>query len=263
MAENYKKILFGTGAVLLAVLSVYFVVRIVADIDSMNAAPGGTEHTISVSGHGEAQAVPDIANVSFTLREEAATVKEAQSKVAAIEKKVLDALRADGVAEKDIKTVSASFNPKYQYTYAKSMIPCPYSVCPPPGKSVIVGYEAYESINVKVRNIDNVGKIIQDLGSSGASNLSGPNFAVDKEDALKVEARKKAIEAAKEKAEALSRELGVRLGKVVNFSESSGPYPIMYGAAMSAAKVETSAPARLPAGENTITSDVTITYSIR
>jgi len=236
-----------------------------------------TENTISFSGHGEVSAVPDIANVSFTITKDAKTVKEAQSEVAQIEKKVLYSLKVNNILDKDIKTVNTSFYPKYEYKQA---------VCPPipmgvgragitvdssspyycPGdKQIITGYTATESITVKIRNTDTVGKIIEDLGALGVSDLNGPNFAIDNEDNLKDNARKIAIDEAKIKAKKLAKDLEIHLGKVVSFSENGDyPVPIMYGkATMVADNAVESAPAVIPKGENLITSDVTITYEIR
>lgn len=225
-----------------------------------------TENTIIFSGHGEVTAVPDIANVYFNISKEAKTVKEAQALVAGIEKKSLESLKTNGVLEKDIKTVNASFSPKYEYRYdAKIMMPCTQYNCPPtPGNNVIVGYTASESVTIKVRNTDDVGKIMQGLGTLGVSDLSGPNFAVDNEDGLKAEARKKAIDDAKEKAKVLAKDLGVRLGKITSFNES-GNYPTpMYSKGMMLDSVSSeSAPALIPKGENTISSDVSITYEIK
>ncbi|MEK7060078.1 MAG: SIMPL domain-containing protein, partial [Patescibacteria group bacterium] len=224
------------------------------------------ENTITFSGHGEVSAVPDIANVYFTISKDAKTVKEAQALVAVIEKKSLDFLKENNVLEKDIKTSNASFYPKYEYKYdTKVLIPCTQYSCPPtPGKNVITGYTASESITVKVRNTDDVGKIMQGLGALGVSDLSGPNFSIDNEDSLKAEARKKAIDDAKSKAKVLAKDLGIRLGKITSFNES-GNYPSpMYDRAMSLSVAkESSAPAIIPKGENTISSDVSITYEIR
>jgi uncharacterized protein YggE len=220
------------------------------------------ENIITVTGHGEVQAVPDIANIYFTIRKEGKTVKEAQASVATVEKNVLDLLKTDNIAEKDIKTENASFNPKYEYQY--KAVACTQYGCPPnPGKSVIVGYEAYESISVKIRNTDDTGKIIEGLGTIGVTELSGPNFTVDKEDALKTGARKLAIDDAKAKAKVLAKDLGIHLGELTSFNES-GNYPMpMYDKAVMSAGVSSAAPAALPVGENTITSDVTLTYEIR
>lgn len=264
--NEYIKNLYRVVLVFGIVLSLFFAVKFFSEFRSYRMM-GDKENTITLSGHGEVQAVPDIANVYFTIRKEAKTVKEAQDAVAVVEGKALSALKENKVEEKDIKTTNASFNPKYEYIYdAKSLMPCNEFGCPPrPGKNTITGYEAYENINVKVRNTDDVGKIMQALGALGVTELSGPNFMIDNEDVLQAEARKKAIEDAKAKAKVLAKDLGVRLGRISSFNESgSYPVPMYYDKAMmsSTAGVET-APAQLPTGENTITSDVTITYEIR
>lgn len=216
-------------------------------------------NVITISGHGELQATPDIANVSFTIRKEAKTVKEAQAQVKAVEAKVLESLSANKVSRDDTKTTNASFNPKYEY---KNVV-CTQYACP--SNSVIVGYEAYQSIDLKIRDVDSVGRIIEDLGAVGVTELSGPNFAIDKEDTLKALARRDAINDAKAKAKVLAKDLGVRLGKMTSFSDG-GNYPMpMYAKStmMEDSTVGASAPAVLPVGQNTISSDVTLTYEIR
>ena len=230
---------------------------------SCNRNSDKIENTITFSGHGEVTAVPDIASVYFTISQDAKTVKEAQTKVAEIEKKALASLKANEIDEKDIKTTDASFYPKYEYQYDAKASVSEYSSYRP-GKSVIVGYTASESITVKIRNTDNAGKVIQELGTLGVSNLSGPNFTIDNEDGLKAEARKKAIDDAKEKAKSLAKDLGVKLGKITSFSES-GNYPSpVYAKSMMEDSVSSSpVPAEIPKGENTISSDISITYEIK
>lgn len=221
---------------------------------------GGEMNVITFSGYGEVSAVPDLANVSFTIRKEAKTIKEAQVGVKEVEVKVLESLRLNNVSDKDIKTINVSFNPKYEYKYGI----CNQFNCP--GKNVIVGYEAYESVNLKIRNTDDTGKIIEELGALGVTELSGPNFTIDKEDELKAEARREAIGDAKTKAKVLAKELGIRLGKITSFSES-GNYPMPMYKSMDmmsqSVSVLESLPAEIPKGENTISSEVTITYQIR
>src|ERR1035437_9148855 len=118
--QTYEKSrLVKAGFILLVILSGYFVVRIISEIkkDSLlgeSAQPA----TISFSGHGEVSAVPDIANVYFTISKNAATVKDAQAGVAIIEKSSLDILKAKGVADANIKTADASFYPNYEYQNA-------------------------------------------------------------------------------------------------------------------------------------------------
>ncbi len=265
LTENRGRLNYWLKVALVAFL-IAFVVSGFSDGDSGDR-DSEPEHTISFTGHGEVNAVPDIATVYFTINKDAKTVKEAQQLVAEVEKKTLDFIKQSGVEEKDIKATDASFSPKYEYKYdsVRTMMPCtPYNCPPQPGKSVIVGYTASESITVKIRNTDDAGKIIEGLGALGVTNLSGPNFAIDKEDELKAEARRKAIADAKTKAKSLAKDLGVGLGDIVSFSES-GNYMPYYGKMMMGASEDsaaTPAPAQLPKGENTISSDVTITYEI-
>lgn len=262
---EYKKSISGGVLVLVIVLSIYFGVKAISEFYSENLIGSKMESTITLSGHGEVKVAPDVASVYFTIRKEAKTSKEAGVLVAEVEKKALDFLKTNGVEEKYIKAESVSFYPKYEYQYeVKSLMPCNEYGCPPrAGKNVVTGYEASESITVKIKDLDSVGTIMEGLTASGVGEMNGPNFEIEDEDVAKATARKEAIDKAKEKASVLARDLGVRLGKVVNFSES-GNYPMYYakGASMDMASAE-SAPMQLPQGENTITSDVTITYEIK
>lgn len=264
--NDYKKNIYLALLIFLSILSLYFAVKFLSEIKSYGMMGSKEVSTITLSGYGEVSAVPDIASVYFAISKDAKTVKEAQDLVAVIEKKSLDFLKENNILEKDIKTSNASFYPKYEYQYdTKIIMPCTEFGCPPrPGKNIISGYTASESITVKVRNTDDVGKIMQGLGTLGVSNLSGPNFSIDDEDGLKAEARKEAINDAKEKAKILAKDLSVKLGKVVSFSES-GDYPVpMYAKTMMAENASSdSVRAEIPKGENIISSNVSITYEIR
>ncbi len=265
--EHNKIKIFKALFVLIVILSAYFAVKIFKEVEGNSILLQAAEPaTVSFSGHGEVTAVPDIANISLTLRKESSTAKEAQENVATKEKRVLDFLKGKNVDEKDIKTVNASVYPKYEYQkYPGVSNECRGDECYYGGKQVLIGYEASESINIKVRKVDDAGAIMQGLGDIGVSDLNGPNYAIDNEDGLKAEARKKAIDEAKEKAKVLAKDLGIRLGKIKSFSETGNYYPIMYGKAemMDSAGSSAPAPAELPKGENTVSSDVTITYEIK
>ncbi len=263
--EKKKKIFWITKAIVF-VLIVSCAVKYLASCGNFSENGNNIVNTISFSGHGEINAVPDIANINFTISKDAGTVKDAQNQVAQVEKNSLDFLKTNGIANADIKTTDASFYPKYQYKYtAVPQIACISLNCPPPvGNNVIVGYTASENISVKIRNTDSAGKIIQGLGSLGVSNLNGPDFTVDNPNGLKVSARKLAIDEAKNKAGVLAKDLGIRLGKITSFSEDGvNSMPLYNAKAMSTDSVAVSAPAVLPTGVNLITSDVTITYEIK
>ncbi len=264
ISQEYKTNIYRALLALLVILSLFFAVKVLSEFRAYGMMGGSDARTITMTGHGEVTAVPDIASVYFSINKEAKTVKAAQDAVAVVEEKVLAFLKAEGIEDKDIKTSNASFYPKYDYsqkTICNDQFDC-Y-----PGKGVIVGYEASESITVKVRNTDNAGKVIEGLGALGVTSLSGPDFTIDDEDTLKAEARKKAIDEARAKAEVLAKDLGVRLGKVSSFNES-GNWPMYYGRDTMISSMAESAPgagkaASLPKGENTISVDVTITYEIK
>lgn len=219
----------------------------------------GAQNTISVSADGDVTAIPDIASISFTLSKDAATSGAASKNLNEITTSVLNYLKEQKIADKDVKAEYGGVNPKYSnITIYCVTVPCPQ------GESKIVGYTATQSITVKIRDVDTANDIKTGLSKIGVDMISGPTFMIDNEDALRDEARGVAIKNAREKAEILAKQLGVKLGKVTSFSENGGGYPMMYAksAMMDSAMGGAPAPV-LPKGENKINSSVTITYSIR
>src|SRR3989344_540840 len=132
MPNEYIKNLYRVSLVFVVVLSLFFAVKFLSEFRSYGMMGSNEANTITLSGHGEVSAVPDIANIYFSIHKEGKTVKEAQEAVALVEKSSLDFLKNNDVAEKDIKTANASFNPKYEYRYdTKALMPCSEFGCPP------------------------------------------------------------------------------------------------------------------------------------
>lgn len=265
--EDSKTKLFKALTVL-AMLGVVLVgAKVVTEVKGYRFIGGGVSatNTISVSGDSEVFASPDIATLSFTVRESAVKVASAQDKVSAKIKSTLESIRKQGVADKDIKTENYSSYPKYEWQ--EGTVACMSLNCPPyrPGKQVIVGYEVSQSVTVTVRNLESVNALVDGLATAGVTEMQGPNFAIDKKDELQATARKQAIDKARAKAEVLARDLGVTLVRIVSFSEGQN-YPI-YARAMSASvgmeKADTAPAPELPQGQQKITSNVTVTYEIR
>lgn len=267
MEENKTK-LFRALTVMVVIAALLLTAKIVTEIKGYRFIGGGVSATnmISVSGEGEVFAAPDIATVSFTVREEAKKVVDAQTKVSIKVKAALAGVRKLNVEEKDIKTANYSSYPMYEYREMK--IECTASYCPPQGKRILVAYEVSQTVTITVRNLDNASAIVDVLAQADVVETQGPNFAIDKEDELKAKARKQAIEKARAKAEVLAKDLGVSLVRVVSFSEdgrgySYGPMEEMAFAKNSiGGRGATPAP-EIPKGEEKITSNVTVTYEIR
>ena len=275
LTESQKRRLFNS------VLAVTILLAIFLGVKSLNALKENSKigqgiypsNIISVTGKGEVMAIPDTGSFSFSITEEGKTVNLAQEKASKKTNTIIDALKALGIDEKDIKTTSYNSYPKYQYSS---------SVCPmyepaggvsmprycPPGKDVLTGYEVSQTISVKVRKTADAGAVLTKVGDLGAANISGLSFVIDDMEKVQDEARDKAIEDAKEKAKILAKSLGVKLKKIVSFSEN-GYYPMPYaGYGMGGMELQakdatvSSAPPQLPPGENEVVSNVTITYEI-
>lgn len=219
--------------------------------------------TINVVGNGEVTAVPDIATFSFSVKAEGADATAAQAKSAEAMKAVNDYLKGEGVEEKDIKTTGYNLNPKYTYEER----PCAMGMWCPPGEQKQDGFEVYQTVTVKVRDTAKAGNLLTGVGSKGATDISGLGFTLDDDEKYKADARKLAIEDAKAQAEALAEQLGVRLVEMTGYYEESPynpmPYYGMGGDMAMSAKAEMAPAADVPAGENTITSRVNLTYTIR
>lgn len=264
MFEN-KKLLQGLVTVGIVSLSLFFLAK------TSEALRGNYTRemppTITVSGEGEYFAVPDTATFNFTVEREGKTQKEANDIGAVAMNKILDSIKKEfSLDSKDIKTTSISVNPKYEYN-----TPCRADVCPMympvSSNPKIIGYVFNQSVTVKVRNLEKAGDIAANLAELGATNVYGPDFTVADEDVAKESARMEAIKDAKVKAMKLSKQLGVRLGKVQSFSENGGGgmYP-MYASTAGYARDSVSEKAvapELPTGENKYSSSVSITYEIR
>lgn len=239
----------------LVILSVFLVFKIVSETKSWNIA--ASQNVITVSGMGEAFAVPDVAMITFTVDETAATAGEAQKKATTKNNTALKYLADQGIEEKDIQTQSYNVMPQYDYNNGGY-----------PSAPRIVGYQVTQTTVVKVRDTAKAGDLLTGITAQGVSNISGPSLSIDDEDIIKAEAREKAIADAKEKAKELADQLGVRLGKISSFSESSGGYPVpMY--AMNEARMDYGIGGmggggpEIATGENKVTVTVQISYQIK
>ncbi len=256
--EEVQKILKWVWVVLI-VLAIFLAVETfgaLKDLRSINPA----YNSISVSGIGETVSIPDLATFSFTVSADAKSASDAQAQVIEKIDAILAGFKTLGIAEKDIKTTDYSLWPKYTYEPAI----CSPAYCPP-GRQVSDGYTANHSVSVKIRETENAGKALALVGEKGATDISSISFTIDDPDKITDEARAKAIENAKDKAKMLSKELGVRLVRVVSFYDNTGGGPTPYFAeGMGGDLVKTTASVpTIPTGENKVTVNVTITYEIR
>ena len=168
--------------------------------------------------------------------------------------KVLEAIKAEGVAEKDIQTSRFSVHQVSRWDREKE-------------ENVITGYEVSNMVNVKVREIDKAGAIIDATTAAGGdlTRINSMNFAIDDDRAYREQARELAIEEARAKAEQLAKLSRVKLGEATYVTETSFSPPIVYSGRLemaAAAPPMDSKVTSIAPGELTVSVSVQIVYAI-
>lgn len=261
---NQKKYAYMAGIVLAVMLVLFVGAKIAETLKGYGYIGQGTypATTVSFTGDGEVFVKPDLGVFTFTVTKEAKTVAEATKTVNEKVAKVLASLKAFGIEEKDLKNQNYNLSPQYDYDYVDcaGYVGCKRSV------QVFRGYQVTQTIEVKVRDIDKVGEALDVVAKADVKEVGNLSLQVENRDVALAEAREEAIKEAKEKATELAKTLGVDLVRIVSFNEYNNN-PIMYARDYAYGKggMESSvAPApSIPAGENSVTSNVTITYEIR
>ncbi len=202
---------------------------------------------ISVTGEATVSVPPDLAEVDGGFTSEAKTAREASDASNAAMGKVLLALKAAGIEEKDIQTSRLSLQPQTQNPPNRS------------GPSAIVGYRASNHVTIRLRDVTKVASVIDMLVGAGANDIGGINFMVSAASKLLDDAREQAFADARRKAEIYAKAAGVTLGTPLSISEGNASVPIfrskMAMAPMAAAPVSQ--------GEETLSVRVSVSWAIK
>ncbi|MDB5550731.1 MAG: periplasmic immunogenic protein [Rhizobium sp.] len=210
------------------------------------------EPVIVVSGQGDASVAPDLAIVTLSVAETAKTAREALDINNAAMTSVVKALKDQGIADRDVQTSGLSVQPQYSY---------PQNEDGTPKLPILNGYTVTNGLTVRVRDLAKLGAIIDQSVTSGVNQGGDIRFTNDDPEKALEEARTEAVKNAAAKAKTLADAAGVKLGRVVEISESAGgadPQPMMR---MQMAK-EASDAVPIAAGENTYTVNVSVTFAI-
>ncbi len=202
---------------------------------------------LSVTGEGKVDIVPNTATVDVGIRvNNASTVEAAQSQIDETNNAIIAAMEQLGIPKQNIKTSNYSVFPAYDYSS---------------GRDVLTGYNGNVTLSIKSQNVDQVSQVIAAATEAGANEIQNTRFEVEDPAAHRSEARTKAIENAKEEAQKMADDLGIKLGKVVNVVEHTtsgeGPYPMM---AERAYGLGGGGGASFEPGSQTITSVVTLYF---
>ncbi|MDC8754207.1 SIMPL domain-containing protein [Erythrobacter sp. sf7] len=194
---------------------------------------------------------PDMATIGAGVTSEAPTAVEALRMNSAEMQKVIDRIKALGIAEKDIQTTGINLNARYDYDREGQ-------------RQIFRGYQVSNRVSVKLRKIEDTGKVLDALVAAGATDLSGPNFSIENDDAAKDAARKRALERATDRATAYAAMLGYDGARVLSVRESisgSGPMPESAMLRMSA-DMPSAAPPPVQPGMVSTGISISITYEL-
>lgn len=253
MDKLQKQILFWAGLAFLVILGAFVSVMTARTLETAT-----TTNTVSFSGEGKITAKPDIALVDLSIVTDAKTSKAAQDDNSKKSTKLIDFLKSQGIDAKDIKTTAYNIQPQYSYPV--------YPYDKTTERPQIIGYQVNQTIEVKIRNLEKVDAVLDGVVNTGVNQVYGLRFSIEDPEKLKEEAREKAINDAKEKADALESQLGIRLGRIINFSESGNGYvpPYYYDKVMNLeGRGGGGDVPSVQVGENEILVNVSITYQIK
>lgn len=212
---------------------------------------------LTLSAEGRSNRTPDLAVFSAGVTSQGKTAGEALSANSADMNKVITALKRAGIADRDIQTSNLSLNPIYQ-----PQRPMPDGTVEP-AQPKIIGYQVYNTVNVRQRNLAQFGRVLDTLVAAGANQINGPNFQMDDPDAATDEARTQAMKKARARANLYASAAGLKVLRILAISESGGYVPqpqVMYSRAAMADGMEKSTP--VAAGEVSLISTVTVLFEL-
>ena len=211
--------------------------------------------TITIEGHGEVMAAPDMAQINSGVTTQGATAREALDANTSAMAELIAELKAAGIEARDIQTSGFSVNPNYVYSDARDANG--YTLPPK-----INGYQVSNTVTVAVRDLEGLGAILDKSVNVGANTINGISFSVADPTELYNEARKAAFADARSKAELYATAANATLGDLEAISESQNinnpmPYPMYARADMAAA-----APVPVEAGEMTFEIGVNVQWEL-
>lgn len=243
------EILFG-GLVLLllwAVLAVELLLVLPAAREVPSAGEAALQNAIHVSGEGRVAAEPDMAEVTIGVETRSVTAQRAVNQNSVDMNAVMEALASLGIADEDIQTVEFSIRPEVDFREDRG--------------TRVVGYIVTNSVRVKIRDIQQAGDVLDAATSAGANQIYGIAFTVEDPRPIQEQARSLAVEAGREKAEALAEAAGVRLGRLLSLSEIDFGGPVFVERAVPAAEAVGGGISVEP-GQLEITIQVQMSYAI-
>jgi uncharacterized protein YggE len=250
---------------ILAVLLGIFLLLVVVDKFyqvMQDFRPSTSKNTISMTAQGQVTATPDLATVNIGVSSTGTTAKQVQDDMTSKVNQITDFVKQQGINPKDITTSNFS-------VYASPTFYPPVGIGGG-GITKSSGYQGNESITVKVHGVDQstdtLSKILGGAVTNGSNEIQGVNFSFSDPDNQKQQARTQAIDKAKQKAQELADETGLKLGRVVSVADNDNSYPVPLPFALNSGS-GVSAPAsvapNVEPGSQDVTASVTVVFEVK
>jgi uncharacterized protein YggE len=206
--------------------------------------------TINVTGNAQVILAPDIAYISIGVHSEAQSATEAVASNSSLTQKVIDAIKSQGVAAKDIQTTNFSVYQQEKYDNN--------------GNSLGIFFMTDNTVYVTMRDITKIGDILDASIAAGANNIYGITFDVQDKEAALATGRDQAMSDAQSQAEQLAKAAGASLGAVQSISYySSSPSPVYYDTKAAPAGLGGGSSVPISSGQLTLNVSVSVTYAIK
>jgi uncharacterized protein len=245
---------FGRLFVPLALLGVMVMSQSPIDVGAQATPEAQTSQagTISVTGVGEVIVVPDTANIQIGVQVFSQELSEAQRQSTEQITAIIDTIKEAGIKERDIQTSNYSVSIRQQYDDQGIA-------------TAVLGYDIYNTLSVTVRDLDQLGSILDQVVAAGANQIYGIYFYTSDLTAATAQAREAAVHDAQERAGQLAEAAGVEVGRIINISEgfSGGPLPTEFGRGNAASDMKGGAgEVPIQTGSQTVQISVSVTYEI-
>lgn len=245
---NLRTVAIGSG---LVVMSAIAAAILIGPRQGVTSAGDSLPRIITVSGMGEVKVKPDMATVSTGVTSEAPNARAALAKNNTAMTAVINALKAAGVTEEDIQTSNFNVSPLYAPMQ-------PGQISSPQ----ISSYQVSNQVTARIKSLNKLGATLDALVQAGSNQINGISFDLNEPKQHVDDARKKAIADAKAKAELYANAAGVSVGGVVQISEVSASGPVM-PLELRTMSVAADASVPIAAGQNTISTNITVTFELR
>jgi uncharacterized protein YggE len=210
------------------------------------AAALAADHTVSMAGHGEVKAIPDIATINAGVTTSAPTAAQALAANTLRMTGVFAVLTKLGVAQKNIQTINFSVSPQYSNGDNN-------------GPGHVTGYQVSNDVSVRLEDVSRLGAALDALVGAGANQMNGISFDIARPAPLLEQARSDAVADALTRAQTYARAAGVALGPVLSISEGGGEVrPLRMAAPMFA--MAKAVP--VAAGQQSVGADVQMVWEI-